>query len=374
MTAPARVCLVTTELRGAGAERIVHDLATRLDRARFDPFVLALKSASEHDDGHFARQLRDARVPVFPLRVRSKLDLSRVIPLVRLLRRLKPRLLHAHLFHANLVARLVAPLAGSPVVVSTHHVVERRPLGPRFFLDRATAPLDDRTVAVSQACARFARDVGGARPGRLVVIEDGIDLVPYRATGPEQAASVRAALDLAPGTLLVGAVGRLDPQKGHPELLRAWARVRVAFPEAVLLIAGEGPDHSALERLARELGIARSVRLLGFRGDVPALLAALDLFVMPSRWEGFGLALVEALASGKACVASSADSLPEVLGDAGVLVPPRDPQALAAAIGRLLADAGERARLGVLARARAELFSVERMVRRYEALYSELLA
>lgn len=373
MSGPRRIVFVTTELRGAGAERIVHDLATRLDRSRFDPVVLALKSVSEHDDGHFARELRAASVPVYPLRVRSKIDLLRVWPLVRLLRKLRPALLHAHLFHANLVARLVAPLVGSPAVISTHHVVERRPLGPRFFLDRATATLDDRTIAVSQACARFALDVGGARPNRLVVVEDGIDLAPYKQDRREAAARLRESLDLPPGALLVGAVGRLDPQKGHPELLRAWARVRAQFPTAVLAIAGEGPDHTALDRLARDLSLGRSVRLLGFRSDVPDFLAALDLFVMPSRWEGFGLALVEALASGRACVASSADSLPEVLGEAGVLVPVREAAGLASAIARLLSDPRERERLGQLARGRAERFSVERMVRRYSELYSELL-
>jgi glycosyltransferase involved in cell wall biosynthesis len=369
---PARVVLLTTELRPAGAERVVYELATRLDRSRFNPVVVSLLSR-DRDDGAFTDRLRAAGVPVFPLRVRSKVDLPRVVPLVRLLRSLRPRIVHAHLFHANLVARLVAPLAGNPRVVSTHHVVERRPLGPRFLLDRLTARLDDRTVAVSHACARFAERVGGARRDRLVVVDDGIDLVPFRSGNGTHPSSLRAELGLEPGALLVGAVGRLAPQKGHADLVRAWRRVRAAFPTATLAIAGEGPARPLLERLTRDLGIGGSVRLVGHVSDVPSFLAALDLFVMPSRWEGFGLALLEALASGRACVASTADSLPEVVGSAGLLVPPSDPAALGAAIVRLLSDPGERARLGAEARVRADAFSVEKMVAGYEEVYESLL-
>lgn len=371
MTGPVRVVLVTTELRPAGAERVVYDLATRLDRRRFEPVVLALMSVTG-DDGGFAPKLRAAGVTVFPLRVRSKLDLVRVVPLVQILKRVAPRILHAHLFHANLVARLVAPLVGRPRVISTHHVVERRQLGPRFFLDRATAPLDDRTVAVSHACARFAVSTGGARPDRLVVVEDGIDLAPLRGTrtdGP----TLRAALGVGERTPLVGAVGRLNRQKGHVDLIRAWPRVSRAFPDAVLAIAGEGPERQALERLASDLGVANRVKLVGHSHDVPGFLVPLNVFVMPSRWEGFGLALVEALAAGKACVTSDADSLPEVLGEAGVFVPAADPAALAEAIVRLLGAPRERERLAGLARARAERFSVERMVAAYEDLYEQVL-
>ncbi len=366
-----RVVLMITELRPAGAERVIFELATRLDRRRFDPTVLALRSFAGQD-GSFAPALRAKGVRLHMLRVRSKLDLPRVPRLVRLLRSLRPDVLNAHLFHANLVARLVAPLVGKPAVVSTHHVVERRRLGPRFVLDRVTAPLDDATVAVSRAVARFAVSTCGVRPDRIRIVEDGVDLAPLRANAGRDGASFRESAGIARGAPLVGALGRLDIQKGHDDLVRAWPAVLSSHPGAVLAIAGEGVERRSLERLARALGVESQVRLLGYRSDVPAFLSALDVFCMPSRWEGFGLALVEALAAGKACIASSADSLPEVLGDAGLLVAPRDPRGLAAAVSRLLASPEERKRFGEAARSRAELFSVERMVAAYEKLYEDV--
>ncbi len=356
-----RVVLMITELRPAGAERVVFELATRLDRTRFEPHVLALWSMGGVD-GPFAQHLRSRGVHVHMLRVGSKLDLTRVPPLVQLLRRIGPHILHSHLFHANLVARLVARLVRWPRVIATHHVVERRRLGPRFLLDRSTARLDDRTVAVSEAVARFAKDVCGARA--VSVVPNGVDLAPLRDAKP--------ADDLAGRKKLVGALGRLDPQKGHDLLLRAWPQVLARHPDASLVIAGEGLMRGDLERLIRKLGVERSVSLHGHRSDVPRFLSALEVFCMPSRWEGFGLALVEALACGKPSVVSDVDSLPEVLGDAGLLVPTEDPDALARAVAGLLDDPARRADLASRARARAEVFSVEKMVAAYERLYEEL--
>ncbi len=361
MSERIRVVLMITELRPAGAERVVFELATRLDRTRFEPHVLALWSMGGVD-GPFAQHLRGAGVPVHMLRVGSKVDLTRVPKLVKRLRKIAPHILHAHLFHANLVARLVAPLVRRPRVIATHHVVERRSLGPRFFLDRFTARLDDETVAVSDAVARFAHDVCGANGVR--VIPNGVDLAPFRDAKP--------ASDLAGRSKLVGALGRLDVQKGHDVLIRAWPQVVARHPDAALVIAGEGFLRPDLERLIARLGVERSVTLHGHRTDVPRFLSALDVFCMPSRWEGFGLALVEALACGKPAVVSDVDSLPEVLGDAGLLVPKDDSEALARAVSGLLDDPARRVALGSLARARAEAFSVEKMVAAYERLYEEV--
>lgn len=357
-----RVVLMITELRPAGAERVVYELATRLDRRRFEPHVLALWSFGG-EDGAFASEFRKRDVPVHMLRVGSKVDLTRVPFLVRLLRDLDPQILHSHLFHANLVARLVAPLVRRPRVIATHHVVERRQLAPRMLLDRLSAPLDDRTVAVSEAAARFAREECGARD--VLVIPNGIDLEPFEQATP--------AADLAAPGKLVGAVGRLNWQKGFDELLRAFALVLEKHPDAKLVIAGEGDRRRDLERLVERLGIGGSVSLHGHRSDVPRFLAALDIFCMPSRWEGFGLALVEAMAAGKPCVATAVDSLPEVLGEAGVLVPPGDREALAGAIASLLSDPRRREDLASRARGRAQSFSVGTMVARYERLYEEVV-
>jgi glycosyltransferase involved in cell wall biosynthesis len=365
----SRVALLITELHPGGAERVVYELATRLD-ARFDPFVIALWSP-DGIDGRVATALRLAGIPVHLLRVRAKLDLPRLVPLVRLLRAERPAILHAHLFHANLVARLVAPLVGGLPVITTHHAVQPGRHSPRLLADRVTTRLDTRTVAVSQAAAEFARDVVGVRPEAVRMIPNGIDL--ERAHESYDVVEARRDLDLPPDRPVVGTVGRLDREKGHADLLHSWRHVLAGHPGATLAIAGDGSERSSLVSLAARLGISPSVRLVGHCRQVPRFLAALDVFAMPSRAESFGLALVEALAAGLPCVASAVGGLPEVMGGAGVLVPPRAPALLGAAISGVLADPARRTSLGTAARARAQLFPVEKMIAGYEALYDEVL-
>jgi glycosyltransferase involved in cell wall biosynthesis len=319
-----------------------------------------------------ATALRLAGIQVHLLRVRGKLDLARLVPLVRLLRSERPAILHAHLFHANLVARLVAPIVGALPVITTHHAVQHGRLSPRVLVDRATTRLDTRTVAVSQAAAQFARDIVGARSDVVRVIPNGIDL--ERANESCGVTEARRDLDLPPDRPVVGTMGRLDREKGHSDLLHSWQHVLAGHPDATLAIAGDGAERSTLESLADRLGISQSVRLLGHCRQAPRFLAALDVFAMPSRVESFGLALVEALAAGLPCVASAVGGLPEVMGGAGVLVPPRAPALLGAAISSVLADPARRTSLGTAARARAQSFPIEKMIAGYEALYDEVLS
>jgi glycosyltransferase involved in cell wall biosynthesis len=358
---------MVTELQAAGAERVVFELATRLDRARWDPFVVALARPGG-DEGALARALRSRGIEAHVTRAQRKRDAWRLLGLGRVLRERRPELVHAHLFHANFAARVLRSTVGAPVI-STHHVVERRRKRLRFFLDRLTCGLDARTVAVSPAVARWLAERRFARPDRIVVVENGIDLARF-GQEPDRVAA-REALGLPRDAPVVGALGRLDRQKGHDLLVRALPELARAHPGVVVAIAGEGHERDALVALARELGVADRLRLLGHREDVERFLAAIDVFAMPSRWEGFGLALVEALAAGRRCVATAVDSLPEVMGGAGALVPPEDPAALAKALAAALAEPGAGRVDAALTRARA--FDVNGMVRRYEDLYTQVL-
>jgi len=169
VTEPRRVCLLITELLPAGAERIVYELATRLDRTRWDVLVCSLRSPAG-DDGAVARELAAAGVRTEHVRLAHKLDPRGLVRLTRILRRFRPHLLHAHLFHANLAARLFGRLGRKTRVVSTVHIVERRPLRTRRLLERALAFRDDATVCVSDAVARHAREELGVSRARLRVI------------------------------------------------------------------------------------------------------------------------------------------------------------------------------------------------------------
>jgi len=208
-------------------------------------------------------------------------------------------------------------------------------------------------VAVSEAVRKVALDAGHTA-SRVAVIPNGVDLERL-APAPWPGGEPRALF-----------LGRLVPQKGLDVLLRALQHV----PELQLDIAGTGPDEARLQELAAPLG--HRVRFLGWQADVAALLADHHFLVVPSRWEGFGLTVVEALASGRPVVASEVDMLPALVGRAGVLVRPEDPAALASALRGLCAAPDRLRAMGTLGPAQAASFGLDGMVQRYEALYVAL--
>jgi glycosyltransferase involved in cell wall biosynthesis len=215
-------------------------------------------------------------------------------------------------------------------------------------------------VFVSEAVAAFRRSRCG-RGRRELVVCNGIDLAPFFAVSPAGGAA---------GTVF-GAVGRLDRQKGFDVLVRAFARLAREDDAVRLRIAGVGPERGRLSALAAREGVAGRVELAGFVEDVPAFLASLDVFVNPSRWEGFGLTLLEALAAGLPCIASRVDSLPEVGGDFVTWTAPDDAEGLCAAMRRASSAPGPPVAAG-RQRAYVGRFSQESMAERYLALYRDL--
>jgi glycosyltransferase involved in cell wall biosynthesis len=300
-------------------------------------------------------------------------------PLARLwskIRRGRFDVIHSHLYWANLAVRLTAAGAGSAAIVNSHHGTDAWLPASRRFLERATFFLADRLVVCSEAVRRCAVEKVGLPPERIVTVPNGVEVERFMKDGRRD--PVRSDLGLTPGQVVVGCVGRLDePVKGLSVLIEAMVEVRRSIPGAVCLMIGAGPGRPRLEAMARCQEPSGGFRFLGERADVPDLLQALDLYVQPSRLEGFGLAALEAMAAGKAVVASRAGGLPEVVeeGVTGDLVPPGDAGALAAAITRLLQDADRRERYGRAGRERArEKFPLRGMVRGWTNLYRELLS
>jgi glycosyltransferase involved in cell wall biosynthesis len=298
--------------------------------------------------------------------------LLRVPSVARWLRRSRIRLLHAHLPLAGVVGRLAGRLVGVPVVYSEHNLLERyHPWTRRAGL--ATWGMQRAVVAVSDEVAgSIARHAGGRVPVR--VIRNGIE-VPAAAEVREGGTAVRASLGIPPDVPVVGTVAVMRVQKRLDLWLEAARRIAEERPETQFLLVGDGPLRADTEAAATRLGLTR-VHFPGLQEEVAPWLAALDLFLISSEFEGLPLAVLEAMAAGVPVVATAVGGIPEVVdpGRSGVLVPFGDPAALAAAVAGLLGDPERRRTLAAAGRRRVEeAFGVERMARELEALYREVL-
>jgi glycosyltransferase involved in cell wall biosynthesis len=382
---PIRVVELLATGTNGGAQEHVYSLLTRLDRTRYEPLALSLS------DGNTVHRLRAAG---FHVAVLDELDDALAARLVAdALAAFGADVIHNHMYRAEVVGtraalRLAELGLPRPYVVGTVHSSRVRSADDIALLRRLT-PCMDRLVAVSQAIvAKLEREQRTAAP--ISLIYNGVDLERYAHQEP--CCTLPEEYGFAPGTLLVGTVARLEPEKGHPTLLEAWRLVVDRVPEARLLIVGEGSRREALEDLARSLGLlgedcsgdacvgtrgarpGAKVVFTGRRDDVPAVIAALEVAVLPSYREAQGITILEAMALGRPVVASNVGGIPEMIEDGrtGLLVHPHDPPALADAIVRLLTD---HPLADILGRAGHDLvherFCVERMVTAIESIYDE---
>lgn len=366
------IAFVITELAPGGAERCLAHLATHLDREAFEPAVYSIRPRPSGARDVLVRQLEAAGVPVRFADIASKWQAHRIVGRLKgLLGEQQPRIVQNFLYHANVAGTLAAKQVGVPHILMGMRVADPRRL--RSWLERLMAKDAQRIVCVSQGVAEFCRQ-RGMPAGKLVVIPNGVDPRRFQDALPLDLAE----LGLSAGRKAIVFIGRLDRQKGLDEMLAHVAPILFErLPEHDLVLVGDGPARAALERLAGELQIAGRVHFAGWRADVPAILAAAELLVLPSRWEGMPNVVLEAMAAGKPVVAMAAEGVAELLGhEAGPqVVPIDDAQGFAASVIQLSQDPQLSAELGRQNQQRAgELFSLEAMVAEYERLYRSLVA
>jgi glycosyltransferase involved in cell wall biosynthesis len=364
-----RVTHVINSLGIGGAERFLCDLALQLDPELFQQQVLCLYKA-----GEFLEILQTRGVAVRVLGLGREVRPRGWLQVWQMLRGLEADILHAHLPEACWYALPTAWLAGIPVRIA--HLQNTHCYWPvkLRWMDRAAATFATGAVACSGAVRNFYQERLHYPAAKVAVIHSSVDIQRFRTLSSRIEA--RQRLNLPKDGLILVCVASLTEQKGHRYLLEAMREVSAAFPETLLLLVGDGELREQLEQGARQKLLNGTVRFLGRRMDIPLLLAASDLFVLSSLWEGLPLVLAEAAAAGVPAVATNVDGIPEVIDDGvtGLLVPPQNSEVLAAAILTLLRNPEHRIEIGKRAHQLInERFSMSRIARDVESLYFELL-
>jgi len=371
------VTLIDVLGRYGGAERLALSVATNLDPAHFDSTLCVSRwppsGTLDADTREVLDELSANGVKLLGLGRRGKGDVWVWWKLLSFLRRERVDVLHAHKFGSNVWGTLVGRRAGVPLVLAHEHSWSYEGGRVRRFLDRELiARGADRLIAVSREDQRRMVEIEGIPPARTIFVPNGIS----RAE-PTSGHDVRAELGIAPTATVIGSVGSLLTVKAFDVLLRATALLTHDRPGVQVLIAGEGPEREALTALMHELGLDGSVHLLGRRADVPDILRAVDIAVCCSNSEGSPLSVMEYMRAGLPVVATKVGGVSDLIeqGDTGLLVPPGDPDALAAILAELLDDPIRARSMGKRGRKRQQAeFDLDVLVHRLEALYLEPLA
>lgn len=373
-----RILYLTNRLAPAGAETFLLNRVGVLDRARFEPFVGALRAG-----GDLAPAFEREGVPTVTFGAGKRLDPAVFGRLYSFLKRERISIIEAHVWYACIVARLVGRAAGVPIVITNEQDVRTGETTHRrdvVFAGDATTRLSAACVHITRASEQsFREGTPGFLQGGVIrrMIPNGIDAGKVAAiVAATERKAKRASLGIPEDAFVVGNVARLQPAKGHPYLLQAFATVLRAVPNAHLVLVGWGVSEEALRAQAKDLGIDERVHFAGKRLDVYELLATFDVFAFSSVHEGQGIAILEAMAAGVPVVATAVDGIPDMVRHerTGLAVPARDGEALAAGVLRLRADVELAQKLSAAARRLVDdEFSVQAAGRAYDALYEELL-
>jgi glycosyltransferase involved in cell wall biosynthesis len=383
MRAPRRprIAHVINSVGLGGVPEAAYQLLRALPRQRYDARLHVLKRPDAQDAARLARleRFRALDLPVsFAERPSHRLGL--VTSLARWLEAECIDLLHCHSYKPNISARLAGTLLrsnGLRIVAHYHNQYDANwQRDGTLDLDRILARQTSTFVAVSGSVRDHMVERLAISPGEVTVIPNGVGIAQFQTAQTQEAA--REALGLPSGRPIIGLVGRISEQKGQEDLIRAAPSLLAAFPEARIVFAG-APDEAGcqrdMEELIRQLGIGHAVEFRGFLTDMAGFYRAIDLLAAPSRWEGFGLMLVEAMAAGVPIVAARVGAIPEVVveGETSLLVSASEPAALAGAIVALLRDPATMRRFAVNGQERAQQFSWQRAGAALDRVYRTLL-
>ncbi|MBL7071167.1 MAG: glycosyltransferase family 4 protein [Candidatus Omnitrophica bacterium] len=363
-----RILHLATHLNMGGIGRYVTNLAKAFKKKGHTVFVAS-------SGGELERVLSDEGIKHIYVDIRTKSELSpKLLGSYKVLRRLIREenidLIHAHTRVAQVIAALLSSREKVPYVTTCHGFFKNR-LGRRLF-----GCWGARAVAISEAVRDQLTGSFKIPEERVALIHTGIEMERFtRDVLPGEKDSIKRGLDLG-GEHVIGTIGRLSPVKGQEILIKAARKLTAEFPDIKVLLVGDGPDENRLRRLSTKLGLDGATVFTGSIEDTARIIQAIDVFVLPSVAEGLGLSLIEAMASGKACIASRVGGAANIIEDGvtGILVRPQDPDDLAAAIKRMFKDRQISRSFEDKARKRViKDFSIDDMVFKMEEMYSEVI-
>lgn len=353
-----------------GAEEMVFNLVRHLPPDRYEPMVCAI-----HEPGPVGEEIRATGAPFCTLgRIPGFRDPLAVAAVYRCLREARPDVVHTFLLTASLYGRFAAIAARVPIVIGTEVNIYEHKRRHHAVAERLLMAGTDAVVVSAESVKQFYVKQVGADPSRVEVIYNAVDFASLATSAPRD--TLRARLGLPANALVAGTIARLTEQKGHVHLLDALAGTP-ALAGLHLVVVGDGPLRATLEEQVVRLGLAGRVTFTGSRRDLGDLLSVMDLFVLPSLWEGLPLSLVLAMGAGLPVVATSVAGVPEVVedGQSGWLVPPGNSAALGGALARLVQSSDERQRLGRAGREYVlPRFGVDGYIRSVSSMYERLLA
>ncbi len=371
MAGLTNLLFVVDNFAKGGAAVVVHNLIQHLDRSLFNPMLCCLD-----ETGALGEELKASGVKVFCLNRQPGTDWGIIKKLRRIIKTERVDLIHAHQYTAFFYGGLAAISSRFKKLIFTEHgrhYPDQRNT-KRVIVNQLMLPFTARIIAVSPA-VKQSLITYEVMPGRRIeVIFNGIDCCKFKTNNHE--INKKKSLGLAPGDLVCGMIARLGTEKDQATLIKALPKVILKYPQARLLLIGDGPKKTELENLVRQLGLADKVIFTGSRRDIPELLAVLDIAVLATFYEGTSITLLEAMAAGKPVIASRVGGNPAVVEDGvtGFLVPVSDPEALADRLLQLFADEHLRKQMGNAGcRQVEEQFSLEQMVTNYEKLYRQVL-
>lgn len=362
-----RILHIIPTLDQSGAEKQLALTALHLPREKYDVRVIAVTRG-----GHYEKVLHDAGVDVRVIGKRFKWDPMTLYRLYAMIKEFQPDIVQTWLFAGNAYGRVAAHWAKVPHIIASERCVDEWKSGYHFLIDRFLMRWTDRIVVNAEGIRRFyVRQ--GLTDQSITTIPNAIEPKPIDNSPTTK---IRESLGVPLEVPLVGFIGRLWPQKRVQDLIWATDILRMSGWNFRVVIVGDGPRRVALKRFADALEIMPIVHFVGHRNDVPEIMRALDMLVLPSKFEGLPNVALEAMMAGKPVVGTRIAGTDEVVvdGETGILVPPQQPLELARAIRSILADPALGKRMGAAGRDRVlSHFSIEGMIAKYERLYDEIL-